>query len=167
MLPAMRVIAPVSLFLLAACSGGGEGVFSGLAPGARGEGPSIAVTMQDADGAPVAMAACNAADGPGRIGVSFYDSDGLANARLTWTGTLADGTQMTPAGSDISLMEGGGPGDEQIRVLFRPEVPGAIRTSVVLSLTTEAPFTGILKVEAVDRTGKVSQAGPFEIAAAC
>ena len=74
---------------------------------------------------------------------------------------------MTPAGSDITLMEGGGPGDEQIRVLFRPEVPGAIRNSVVLSLATEAPFTGILKVEAADQTGAVSQAGPFEIATGC
>ena len=167
MLPFMQRFVSVLPLMLAACSGGGEGLLSGLAPGARGDGPAIAVTMPDAEGRPAAMPGCSTADGPARIGVSLYDADGLDSARLTWSGALADGTQMTPAGSDITLMEGGGPGDEQIRVLFRPEVPGAIRNSVVLSLTTEAPFTGILKVEAVDQTGAVSQAGPFEIATGC
>ncbi|MDF0599250.1 hypothetical protein P1J78_00765 [Psychromarinibacter sp. C21-152] len=135
-----------------------------------GEGPRVSVTARAAAAAaeslPLPLRSCVVVDGPVEIGISLFDLDGLAAAHLRFTGTLAaEGVRTTPGGADIALSEGGVPGDERVQLRVTPVEEGQLRTSVVLSLTTAAPHTGVLTVSATDRAGGTTRAGPFELAA--
>lgn len=112
--------------------------------------------------ASVPMAECTEVAGPVELVLGLHDPQGLAAARMTFSGGFApEGVRISPGGTDIRTREAVGAG--VVAVSVAPVAPGQSRTSLTLNVTTAAPYTGTVAGEVRDRRGSVTRFGPYRL----